>query len=61
MIHNPRTCNAFHSACENARDAIKEFPLEASALDLTLTQLDALAETYIQTGISTCTCNPERN
>lgn len=24
MKHNPRTCNAFHSACENVRDVADE-------------------------------------
>jgi len=48
MIHNPRTCNAFHSACENWRDAGNE--------EMTLAELDASAELYVQEEMSTCTC-----
>lgn len=50
MIHNPRTCNAFHSACENARDSGDD------CLDLTLRELDIIAEGYVTQGMSTCTC-----
>lgn len=52
MKHNPRMCNAFHSACENVRDA----GLMGS---YTLAELDAAADLYVEEGLCTCTC-PDR-
>lgn len=48
MRHNPRTCNAFHSAAENFRDA--------GILEVSLGVMDAEAEEYVREGIAACTC-----
>jgi hypothetical protein len=47
MMHNPRTCNAFHSAAEN---------LSEEAGSYTLREVDQTAQGYIREGMSTCTC-----
>jgi len=52
MVHKPRTCDAFISACENARD-------DNQADTITLTTLDEWAELYVKEGLSTCECVPK--
>jgi len=51
MIHDPRHCNAFHCACENVRDAE-----ELDAREVSLYELDVIADAYVRENMATCTC-----
>ena len=56
MIHNPRTCNAFHSACENVRDVDPQHAAQYGPTAVTLAHLDEMAEEYVRDEMSECTC-----
>ena len=48
MLHNPRTCDAFTCAVENARDA--------EMWEITLAELECWARDYVAGGLAKCNC-----